>query len=65
LPPLSCWKAFTSGAETEKTAHCPYVGELAAGPEGAAELTTPWYEDLMDGPFVEVFSEAILRQSCK
>src|ERR1039458_2130057 len=52
------------GADTENTAHCPYVGELAAGPEGAGELTTPWYEDLMEGPFVEVFKEAMLAVEC-
>lgn len=42
FPPESCWKALTRGADTEKSAHCPYVGEFAADPEGGGELTTPW-----------------------
>ena len=29
-------------------------------PEGAAELTTPWYEDLIEGPLEEVFREAMV-----
>ena len=40
--PPSCWNALTSGAATVKTAHWPYVGELAWGPEGAGALTTFW-----------------------
>jgi hypothetical protein len=42
LPPESCWKAEIRGADTENNAHCAYVGELAAGPECAGELMTPW-----------------------
>jgi hypothetical protein len=38
--PPSCWNALTSGAATVKTAHCPYVGELAWAPDGAGALTT-------------------------
>ena len=41
LPP-SCWNALTSGAATVKTAHWPYVGELACGPDGGGELTMLW-----------------------
>jgi len=52
---------LASGADTEKSAHCPYVGEFAAGPEGGGAFTTPWYEDFIDGPLVEVFREAILK----
>ena len=34
--------ALASGAETEKTAHWPYVGEDAAGPDGGGLFTTDW-----------------------
>jgi hypothetical protein len=46
-------------------AHCPYVEELAAGPEGCGELITPLYEDFMEGPLEEVFREAISREMYK
>lgn len=39
--PASGWKALARGAETEKTAHCPKVGEAAAAPEGRGALMTP------------------------
>jgi hypothetical protein len=45
-------------------AHCPYVDELAACPEGWGELITPLYEDFIEGPFEEVFKEAILEINC-
>lgn len=40
FPPASGWKALANGADTEKTAHCPYVAELEA-PAGGA-LTMDW-----------------------
>ena len=42
LFPESCWKALTKGADIVKTAHCPYVGEPAAEPDGGGALTTDW-----------------------
>lgn len=37
--PVSALNAFAKGAETEYTAHWPYVGELAAEPVGNGEST--------------------------
>ena len=38
LPPASWVKALTRGADTEKTAHCPKVGDLAALAEAGDAL---------------------------